>query len=50
METPRVTCAVRLESVYEVTHNDFVDDIKAEAYNIGHLNRRNFNIEFFLEF
>lgn len=31
MEKPRVTCAVRLESVYEVLHNDFVDDIQVET-------------------
>jgi hypothetical protein len=47
METPRVTCAVRLESVYKVTHNDFVDDIQAETFNIGHQNGQSFNIEFF---
>jgi len=34
MEKLRVTCAVRLESVYEVLHNDFVDDIQAETYSI----------------
>jgi hypothetical protein len=50
METPRVTCAVQLESVYEVMHSDFVDDIQDKNYNIWHQNRRSFNTEFFLEF
>jgi len=34
METTGVACAVQLESVYEVMHSDFVDDIQAENYNI----------------